>query len=276
MRPPLCGDNLVRIAYLDESGRSRHEPIIVVAGVIVHGDRSYRKIEEALDKLIEEEIPEPDRERFVFHTNHLFHGNGYFDKGKWPRERRFPILERLAKLPARFGLPIVFGSLLKAPYRAEVADGLAALSDRHREEDTDIGEHMSVMAQVEIQIEIQMRLFPRDEICMLVAEDTDRVKRAVKDAHAFLRDPKRIAGTEFATFPVLPLKKIVDTPHFASKVDSKLLQLADMCAFLIMRRLMRQESSQPFFEAIAPQVFRHLSDFGDPMGSERISIGQRY
>jgi hypothetical protein len=266
----------VRIAYLDESGRSRHEPIIVVAGVIVHGDRSYRKIEEALDKVVEEEIPESDREGFVLHANHLFHGNNYFDKGKWPRERRFPVLERLARLPAAFGLPIVFGSLIKAPYRAEVAHGLADLPDRQREEDTDIGEHMSVMAQAEIQIELQMHEFPRDEICMLVAEDTDRIKRAVKDSHTFLRDPKRIAGTEFAGFPGLPLRKIVDTPHFASKTDSKLLQLADMCAFLIMRRLTRQETSQPFFEVIAPQIFRHLSDFGDPMGSERISAGQRY
>lgn len=270
----------MRIAYLDESGRSRHEPIMVAAGVIVHGDRDYRRIEGALIHLAADVIPEPDRAGFVFHASDIFSGTGYFkDREIWPREARYPILLRLAGIVAAFKLPVVFGHLVKAPYRAEIAASpiLAPRAPRVLEEDTDIGEHMSVFAQVEIATEYQMRSYPRDEICMVVAEDTDRVKRGLKEAHSLLRDPGRIAGTEFAAISALPLERVVDTPHFATKAESPLLQLADVCAFLIARRLRRREDSQPFFEVIAPQIFlERTADFGERMGAERIAAGQRH
>ena len=119
MRPPLCGDNLVRIAFLDESGRSAREKTMVVAGVIIHGDRSYRKIEEALRDLVADSIPAQDQEGFIFHATDLFHGAHYFQRDAWPRERRYPILERLAGLPKQFSLPVVFGHVAKAEHRQE-------------------------------------------------------------------------------------------------------------------------------------------------------------
>ena len=94
-----------------------------------------------------------------------------------------------------------------------------------------------------------------DEICMLIAEDTDRVKRAVKnDAHTMLRDPRAIAGTEFSKVRELPLTKIVDTPHLAEKGQSAALQVANFCAYFIMRRILRRTDSQEFFEPFAPQL----------------------
>jgi hypothetical protein len=81
----------------------------------------------------------------------------------------------------------------------------------------------------------------------------------------------------------LPLTKIEDTPHFASKADSMPLQIADTCSFLIMWRLMRREETQEFFEAIAPQLvwsprIGHSGSlvFGNLIGNERIATGERY
>jgi hypothetical protein len=122
------GERLVRIAYLDESRRSRHERIVVVGGVVVHGDRDYRRIEGALIHLASDTISDPDQDGFVFHANHLFHAGGYFrDKEVWPREWRYPILERLAGIVSAFRLPVVFGHLEKVP-----APVLAERSDRAR------------------------------------------------------------------------------------------------------------------------------------------------
>src|SRR5437764_402993 len=112
MRAPLCGDNLVRIAFLDESGRSRPEPIIVVAGILINGDRTYRKLVAKFDEIVAEFLPAPDERRgFTFHAKDIFGGTGpYFsDREKWPRERRLPIMTALAGLPREFGIPIVFG-----------------------------------------------------------------------------------------------------------------------------------------------------------------------
>ena len=50
--------------------------------------------------------------------------------------------------------------------------------------------------------------------------------------------------------PEFPLKKIVDVPYFAEKAESPPLQLADLCAYLIMRHLLRRSDSQEFFELI--------------------------
>jgi hypothetical protein len=279
MRAPICGENLVRIAFLDEAGRSRQEPIIVVAGILIQGDRTYRKLVQRFDEIARQFLPEADQKGFVFHAKDIFHGAGrYFkDRDSWPMERRWPMLAALATLPREFGIPVVFGYLDKAEYR-RVADRQLTAASRpaDRANVTDIAEHMVAFAHAEIGIERQMHQFPRDEICMLIAEDTDRIKQAVKQVHAILRDPDEIANSEFANMSGLPLVKIEDTPHFAAKADSRPLQLADTCAFLILRRLMRQENSQQFFEAIAPQLSWIASDFGERMGAEEIGTGSLY
>jgi hypothetical protein len=267
----------VRLGFLDESGRSRDEPIIVVGGIIVHGDRSYRKLERRLAEIVVKHIPKGDWSGFIFHAKDIFQGAGYFkDKNQWPRERRYPILRDLAALPKELWMPVVFGHVDKAEYRKDAAQQIMIHSrDENRAHVVDIAEHMIAFARAEIGIERQMRRFPRDEICMLIAEDTDRVKRAVKGAHALLRNPLEIVGTEFERVPELPLAKIVDTPHFAAKADSAPLQMADVCADLILRRMLRRADSQEFFELIAPQLTWTATDFGDPMGAEQFGVGSR-
>ena len=78
----------MRIAFLDEAGRSRQEPTIVVGGIVIHGDRTYRKLVDRLREIAEQFIPEPDRSGFVFHAKDIFHGSGrYFgNRELWPRE----------------------------------------------------------------------------------------------------------------------------------------------------------------------------------------------
>jgi hypothetical protein len=107
-----------------------------------------------------------------------------------------------------------------------------------------IAEHVIAFTWAELGIELQMTRFPRDEICMIVAEDTDLVKKTVKMGHAALRDADEV-DRWFRPFKFLglPLQKVVDTPHFAAKAESAPLQIADTCAFLIMRRLMRRSET---------------------------------
>jgi hypothetical protein len=274
----LCGDDLVRIAFLDESGRSAREKILVVASVMIHGDRSYLRIEEALRQLVTDTIPVADRDGFIFHATDLFHGSGYFQREKWPRERRYPILERLAALPKAFCLPVVFGHVTKADYRQEpvVVQHLEQQPEKDHRSDLLVIEHVTAFSRAVVGIEKQMRLLPRNEICMLVAEDTDHVKPMVKVAHAFLRDPSQIGKANWPEIDGLPLRKVVDTTHFAAKRDSALLQLADVCAFLLMRRLNRQDSTQPFFELLSEQLSWGCSDFGERMGTEQIGGGRLY
>jgi hypothetical protein len=97
-----------------------------------------------------------------------------------------------ARLPAEFELPIVFGHLHKAEYKEEAAVKLVlaaegkgkkdAIANRDRAHVVDIAEHMVAFSRAVIAIERLMHRYTRDEICMLFAEDTDRVKRPVSTA----------------------------------------------------------------------------------------------
>jgi hypothetical protein len=272
---PCLETSPVRIAFLDEAGRSAGEPIITVAGVIAHGDRDYRRLEEALRSLAAKEIPPQDRNGFVFRAADVFHGSGYFDRRKWQQPARFNILRRLASLPDEHSLPVVFGHVVKTDYRKEpsVVSHLESQPERERSADLLKIEHMTAFTRAVICIERRIRHLPEDEICMVVAEDTDQVKPTIKAAYAFLRDPNQIVQADWPEIDGLPLRRVVDTPHFAAKRESPLLQIADVCAFLITRRLRRQESSQPFFELIAPRLAWDCSDFGERIGNETLGGG---
>jgi hypothetical protein len=99
------------------------------------------------------------------------------------------------------------------------------------------------------------------ENAMIIAEDADRVKRLMKMAIRTLRNPAllKLHGlsdmqNEFG----LPLKRIIDTVHFAAKEDSPALQLADLCVFM----LGRIAKDKPISERLAPLVhiiMKHLN-----------------
>jgi Protein of unknown function (DUF3800) len=226
-----------------------------VAGPIVHGDRGYRQIELGIAKIVAEFLPEADRPNIIFSGKDLYHGDGYFQREKWPQEIRHQILKRLAQIPNEFNLIVVAGFHWKKENRA-AAETLVGMmhpdEEKHHkiEHLIDVFEHAAAFSRCELAAEKSLRQMPQDELAMIVAEDTDRIKKQVKWMHRFLRDGDRLSksGSEFAKSPLLPLVRIVDTPHFASKEDSKLLQVADVCAFLTMRALNAKDTANCFLE----------------------------
>ncbi len=61
----------MRVVYLDESGISRREPVLVVAAIIAHGDTQVIPVEDHLERLVQKHIPEENREGF-FSTQRTF------------------------------------------------------------------------------------------------------------------------------------------------------------------------------------------------------------
>src|SRR4051794_1533132 len=112
----------MRLIYLDEAGTSAHEPLAIVAGVIIQGDRQWLNVNDHMLGLIDRYIPLAARENFVFHAKDVFHGTGFFQRELWPREKRWEILGELAKIPAMFDLPIVWGQLDKVTFRKAVEE----------------------------------------------------------------------------------------------------------------------------------------------------------
>ncbi|HTT83574.1 MAG TPA: DUF3800 domain-containing protein [Rhizomicrobium sp.] len=276
---PLQGDRLVRIGFLDESGRSQFEPTLVVGGIVINGDRSYRAIRDHLDDIRSRHIPADDRAGFVFHAKDIFQGGGkYFHKRKdeWPRARRYALLQELADIPRKFSLPVCFAAFHKQVNDRHIQKAMTNVPEHRQRYVLDAIRHATAFAMATTAIDAQMRKFQRDEICMLIAEDTDSVKRAVKMAHVLLEQPEFCKGLP-RPFPdyTLPITKVVDTPHFAAKTESPPLQVADTCAYLICRRLRREQETQEFFEKLSPQLTVTDAEFGEKMETEQMGRGQR-
>ena len=258
---PLEGNRLVRFAYIDEAGISdkRHEPVLVVAGVLVHADTQWKTLEACLAKIANDDHPKRLPPGFVLHATELFSGGKVLPRESWPKEIRWQILDKLARVPASHDLPIAYGLINKSNFPA------FKLDHEPTKEELAVGSHAIAFTACCIAVERIMKTHFPDEVVVLVAEDNHQMRRVIKDMHAMYRDREKMKEYGFGDVDGLPFNHIVDTVHFAGKTESSLLQIADTCAFAIKRKLMKCPEANRFFDPIRGQLswwHRDLSDDG--------------
>jgi hypothetical protein len=217
----LQGTKLVRLVYLDESGISVHEPVTVVAGVVINADKHWMLVDDYIRDLIDEYVPEEHRAGFTFHAKDLFHGSGrVFDKRKYPIERSHEALTKLVSIPARFEIPVVCGHLFKRSSEW--------LSKQQLKDEPGRNQTMAFSFCL-LAAERYMRgIADPLEVATLVAEDNTEARRRVKQVHRLLRGtlPRSEEGDEILSILLeyasdcLPIRRIVDTVYFADKQDA--------------------------------------------------------
>jgi uncharacterized protein DUF3800 len=241
MYAPLLGHNLVRLTYLDEAGSDYGAPFLAVAGVMVHGDFEWPEIDKRIVALIEKYIPESDRVGFFFDATDIFHGSGYFDRRKpeWDnRDKRWPILLELAQINDGLSLPVVAGTYRKDTFGGELLKDESTAFQHKIIHDTAALDCM-------LWADRWLGRFAPSELSTIIHEDgtpakpliklTLRIMRSAELMQQWGSDPAMAA--EFG----LPLRRIIDTVHFAEKADARPLQLADLCAFILGRAMKRLE-----------------------------------
>lgn len=244
---PLEGKKLVQMVYMDEGGISQHEPVVVVSGVMIDGDRDLVNVEQHLQRLVEIHIPKKDREGFAFHAKNIFSGTGYFkDRDRWPLEKRLAILDDLVAIPSKFDLHVAFGSLRKQDYDL----GKFAKD----QEQLDAIFHSFAFARCTGMIELIMRHGFPDENALLIAENNNSSRSMIKSVHAIFRDDESVKRMGLKD-DHLPLTRIRDTVHFADKQECRHLQLADVCAFVLRGYLTRHPHNPRFFDALRPALY---------------------
>lgn len=256
----LTGSNLVRIVYVDEAGISNpaHEPYVVVAAVAIHGDNDSGRITKLLEALADEyELPWIAS----FHAKDIWHGNGPFDRNdpKWPLSRRRQLLSRLANIPAKLGLPVAIGYVNRKAHQQ-------ATEDYYRKLERDLGrpfkrptsphllQHAEAFVRAAKAIDSWMQVNAPTERAMLIAEDAPQVKNDLKMIQAIAQSRTIDIGL-FLTESFKTVH-IIETVHFAGKKDSPFLQLADTCAFVAKRKLMRKADIDSIYAHIEPQIIR--------------------
>jgi len=229
----------MRLIYMDEAGIGdpRHEPFLVVAGLLVNADRHAKHLEAALARVREKHCPDAPKD-FVFHTTHIFSGESghrYFARERWPKEKRWAILDDLARIPKEYDIPIVHGHIERAPLlEIEVEKGpIVSARDRM------LVQYSVCFFLCTTRADWWLRHHaPSREVGMAIAEDNRDVRESLRRMHSFAQRPDNTAALLPGWETYLPFRKIIDTVHYAEKQRSALLQLADLCAFVIKRQLM--------------------------------------
>jgi len=219
----------VRHIYIDESGISTNEKVLVIAGVIVDPDRQYLAVSGEINELIAEFVPTERRENFAFHAKDLFHGTGrtVFDRRTYPPERARQALRRLVSIPAKFCLPIVFGFVDKSvsdPLREKV---FARLKPREKISN-DAGTAFTMCA---VAAESFMKKeAPPHELAAMHAEQNPDTEKIIRLARKSLGGKMRFNLADLLLDKArsyLPITKIIDEISFHRKDDAFLLQIAD-------------------------------------------------
>jgi len=238
----------MKLIYQDEGGTAAHEPYLVVSGVVVDGDRQLVAVENHLDILLQKYIPEEDRPGFIFYATDIWSGARYFrDRERWPMERRLEILRDLARIPGRFDMPIAWGFVDKN----EFPDPKFAIA--FDQENIEVARHVMAFTDCSLVVEEFMRSCT-NEIALIIAEDRDIVRQAVKEAIALYRSPEQLRAWKLDKKQLLPFRRIRDTVHFAKKPESRHLQLADACTFFIKGHLNQQVRGDFLYAELKPML----------------------
>ncbi len=240
----LAGTNIVRNAFLDEAGTSHpeHEPFLVMAGVVINADTQWLEVEEYLWSLLEEEY-DPVPENAFFHAHALYMGRTPFDeRNGWDQKRRFEMLETLANIPKLFQLPVVFACFERK--NAQDIPEVEGMTDPNTRA------LALTAAMCMMKVERLMQVAQLDEVAKVTIEDSPQLRNQLRDMTRLLRNwPQELIDDEFAA-QCLPLRKVVGTPQFEMKQDASLLQIADTCAYVIKRQMMRDSKIEQFFKPI--------------------------
>jgi len=220
------------------------EPFTVVAGLMLHVDDQYQAFQRRLLSMAHELLGKNHTREFVFHAKDLWHGSGgFFPRETWPREKRLEILTHLAGLPGEFDSPVVYAAVSREELPSELGNRNTRLRLRH-----EIAFHYA-LEEAEKALE---RHYP-DELASLVVEDHPNHRKGLHwvykmqyDRHLHFRLENMGLGS--------PRQRLVESPLFQPKDGASPVQVADVCAFLIRRRLEGCAIAVPIAEHFTPQL----------------------
>lgn len=245
---PLEGERVVKFAYLDEAGIGG-EPWVVVGGILIDPDKQWTSLRQYLDDMADYHLLSEDKPGYVFHAKDIFSGSRFFDKAKYPLKKRQEMLHDLCEIPALCGATIFVGIVDLLKYHASRPDRTKgkAISEAHR-----ISYAICVC-----MIDFYMKSYEdKDELVTLVVENNNDARRHIKQMQKHLNSQElatSLGDHEMTRF--LPVTKIVDVPHFVDKEDSPIMQIADVCAFVMMRHCCGLPHVDEYMKLIKPRIF---------------------
>jgi hypothetical protein len=230
----------MRLVYVDEAGIGDHkqEPIAVAAAVMVEADRQWPAIVERLNAIAEKHIHMEDRDGFIFHASDLFHEGKKINREKYSPKARLAILAELCLVLIDFSIPIY------------IAPGLKTVTEDDGS-DRKISGNAAATAAIMLATSVAdsyIRIHYPGERSVIVIEDNSQNRRSLKEFHNRFAKAKVTDGRK-------GFETLIDTVHFAAKSEAPLLQLADICACVMKRRMMGAKGHETFSDPLMHLVF---------------------
>ena len=242
----------MRVLYLDEAGIGKMEsdPIMVVAGVLIHADSQWMALANRLEEILRDATPLGAAVPSHLHAKDIFHGSREFDRRTWSDTIRFGLLAKIAALPVEFDVPVVWAHI----DRKEWAQDRKATGDSPAELLTDAYTICAVTCLM--KTEVYMRTQEnRTEVASVVLEQNGSIQQRVPEMVQFMRNPGPETDNLMPGWErTIPLRHIIDAPAAQPKSASSILQLADYCAFALKRRLQSAAKSDKLVAPFAQQL----------------------
>lgn len=253
------------LVYLDESGIGdiQHEKYVVVAGVIVQSEQ-YKAVQKRIEEVRDKYVPEKYRKNFVFHAADLFQGSEkLIGKAEFPLAQRHDALEALISITSELKLPVVQAFHEREAVRRDHPN----LNAQEAVVLTQAIAATSCMLTVE---GFTQRYAQASTLALIIYENNNQAKKLVKSMHKEMLNPDNLGklvdpGDIERMKKIVPLQRVIDTAHFAEKSEAPILQLADVCAYFIKRRLMGRMDSMRFLIHVMNQLTSNAHSLW-PMG----------
>jgi Protein of unknown function (DUF3800) len=244
----------MQLIYLDESGTGNpaFEPNVVIAGVMVDADLQWRALERYLKDMADDFALAEDREGFVFHAVELVNGGKRVCREKYPRKKRDHFLQALCEVPRVFQLPVL---CFHVP-RQRIRDRSPGLREDEIVSNAILQASMSCVQGAE-QL---MRKRPIEkEVAMVIYEDNGKTNKSVRTLHNAFRSALWSDHLEKRHLTnLVPFDRVIETAHFAEKTDASVLQVADVCAYVLGRLLRGTDQPSTWTRPLLDQlVFGH-------------------
>jgi hypothetical protein len=229
----------VYLAYSDESGTGdeRQEPFVLVAALVINPNSQWDKVSAEIERLVSEHVPPDKQSGFEFHAHDLF--------GQLHRPSHKALLEGLLRIPFKFHLPIYTGLVHRNGMRQVINHGRSEPVQEKQLLKLTQGMAFYLCAQ---RVETAFCSFIPTERVLWIADRTD-ASVAMKELLKFSQ-----VTAVMPDFPTTKLEHVIDTVYFGDSKESRALQLADACNYVIRRHLVGKANAAPYYRLIEPQL----------------------
>ena len=211
----------MHLIYLDESGNSggnlndSGQPIFVLCALIV-AETQWQRLENALAAAVDKHWPQPRPDNFEIHAAEMINPKTKLVRGVAPAGRLAFMQDWLGCM-APHGVTLVFRAIIKQRYAHWLHKRFGA--------GVIINPHVAAVALLSQVINSHLRNSPGQPLGIFISDENHQVARDVDKAIRLLR------GAEGPT----RLTQIIEKGFFIESHKSLVLQLCDLCAYIIRR-----------------------------------------